>query len=233
MVVSLAGARQPLVGGHRLHLKRDEPLPVGGARRPLARCSYARRDDLRGQAQRAGARLVGRSARVGLAATHPRAESGDPRPARADRRVLAAALKGWRAANSRSALGYAPGDGAALNPRRHPGHDSHPPKDVCGRRSLYPPHVAGPHDRNGDQRVVRRARRVVTPIAAKDSSAESDGGALLRRRSIRPGPVRQRTKGSSESRHPQPVRAFGRFVRTSPVDRARRRGSRVCGWICA
>jgi hypothetical protein len=34
------------VGRHRLHLKRDEPLPVGGAHRTLARRQEARRDDL-------------------------------------------------------------------------------------------------------------------------------------------------------------------------------------------
>ena len=45
----LPRARRALVGRHRLHLRRDEPLPVGGARRALARraCSPARRSPSR------------------------------------------------------------------------------------------------------------------------------------------------------------------------------------------
>ena len=84
--------RRPLVGRHRLHLKRDEPLPVGGAHRALARRSRPGCDDLRGQAERARARLVERPPAARVAAAHARAEPGGARRTGSDRPVLAAAV---------------------------------------------------------------------------------------------------------------------------------------------
>src|SRR5262249_46318553 len=66
------------------------PLPVGGAHRPLARRAGAGRDDLGGEAVGARARVVARPHLTRLGAAHARAEPGDPRAARAHRRVLAA-----------------------------------------------------------------------------------------------------------------------------------------------
>ena len=75
-----------LVGRHRLHLKRHEPLPVGRAHRALARRPSGRCDDSGNEARRARRGLVERSPRAGLAPPHARAEPGDPRRPRADRR---------------------------------------------------------------------------------------------------------------------------------------------------
>src|SRR5258705_275084 len=88
----LPRARLALVGRHRLHLRRNEPLPVGGARDPVARRPRAWSDDPGREAERAGARVVERSPLGELAAPHARREPGDPRPPRADRRLLAPAL---------------------------------------------------------------------------------------------------------------------------------------------
>src|SRR5919202_1455267 len=79
-----------LVGRRRLHLKHDEPLPVGRARRALARQSRAGSDDPGDDAVRPRARVVARPPRSRLAAAYTRAEPGDPRRLRTDRRVLAA-----------------------------------------------------------------------------------------------------------------------------------------------
>ena len=83
-----------MVGRHRLHLKHDEPLPVGRAHRQMVRWAHARRDDQRRPTLRPGPRVVGRPPRSGVAATHPRTESSDPRRCRSDRRVLASAHSG-------------------------------------------------------------------------------------------------------------------------------------------
>src|SRR5207253_1885081 len=64
----------------------------GRAPRTLARQPGARRHDHRGEAERTRARVVGRQALTELAATHARAQPGDPRPTRADRRLLASPL---------------------------------------------------------------------------------------------------------------------------------------------
>ena len=47
VALPLPRAGLAMVGRHRLHLKHDEPLPVGGAHRQLVRRTRARRDDQR------------------------------------------------------------------------------------------------------------------------------------------------------------------------------------------
>ena len=79
--VPLPRAGRRLVGRHRVHLKHDEPLPVGRARGPLARRSPARCHTPGHHALRARPRLVGRPARPQLATPLPRREPGHPRPA--------------------------------------------------------------------------------------------------------------------------------------------------------
>src|SRR5262249_44215626 len=81
-----------VVGRHRLHLKRDESLPVGGAHRPLARRQGARSDDSDREARGARAGLVGRPTLAGVGSAYARAEHGDPRAARPHRPVLAAPM---------------------------------------------------------------------------------------------------------------------------------------------
>ena len=86
----LPRARRAVVGRHRLHLKRDEPLPVGRAHRPLARRPSAGGNDHRLEAVRAGSRVVARPPRDGLAT--PRPEPGDPRRHRPHQGLLAASV---------------------------------------------------------------------------------------------------------------------------------------------
>src|SRR5438552_10176933 len=81
-----------LVGRHRLHLNDDESLPVGRALAAVARRARAGRNDERGEAERARARLVGRPLLARLGTAHSRAEPGDPRQPRSLRIVLAARL---------------------------------------------------------------------------------------------------------------------------------------------
>ena len=64
-----------VVGRHRLHLKHHDPLPVGGARRAVARGTEARRDDPGRHARRPRERLVARPAVAGLATSRSRRES--------------------------------------------------------------------------------------------------------------------------------------------------------------
>src|SRR6267143_1025723 len=91
-VLPLPGSGGALVERYRLHLKRDESLPVGRAHRTLAGRARTGTDACRGEAARARAGMVERPPRPGLGPALARAEPEDPRRARPDRRVLAPAL---------------------------------------------------------------------------------------------------------------------------------------------
>ena len=131
-LVPRARAGRTVVGRHRLHLKHDEPLPVGGAHRTLARRQDAGRDDPGADAVRPCTRVVGHEAPPGLAPAQPGGKPGDPRPARACRAVLETAV----AARCRPATARTPGNTPAR--RRTPGSRSRSLRPVSYRGCAAP-----------------------------------------------------------------------------------------------
>ena len=180
-----------LVGRHRLHLKRHEPLPVGRAHRPLARRPAARSDDSGGELSElahawwatascpAGCRI--RASRTRRSSTG----SGSPAPSGSSRERHHARRRGRRDRghrrpgravpdlqpheDGRRVCGAAPGARGAGRARR--GAEPARPHERRARLRLAPGVPRGPADasgiRVGRRRVSRPRRRGRADLRAR------------------------------------------------------------------
>ena len=222
LAVPLPRAGRALVGRHRLHLKHDEPLPVGRAHRPLARRTRARRDDPGADVVRPRARVVGHARRT---------PTGGRARATRTRRSSTASGSSARSGFSRDACVT-----AALEQCRDPHggrrcerHAEHPVPgrdDEPGRETL--------DERNAVGSRRPRARPQVAPATAvrprdtaphRQRASPPSSGSAPRARARRRVAHRRRTRSTQASR-PRGT-AHGWAARRSPrrYSRARRRAA--------